>query len=361
VGLEVREIEFVTDTTQPEGVAFNPTNRRIYVTNYNTGTVSTIGIDGDIITIPTPVGRNPSGIAYNEANGKMYVTVSGENKVRVISDHNVEPEPIIVGEEPTGIAYNNNGNMYVTNRLSGTVSIIDRENNVLQTLDVGREPRGIASNPTDNRVYVANTGSNTISVIGPEPLTQQAQNNRAICPENFVQHWDKIHFMLNSTKFAQSLNLPPNREFDIRVQDDASNITDIKQKVLDFLGVPNATTDTISIIDVDYSTICASSISSEGPTVQIVSPANRSEFSPNQTIAFIGLAQDAEDGQLSGTSLKWVSNLDGDIGTGEEINFALSGPPPGVERVSHTITLTATDSDGNSASSKILVLVGGIT
>jgi HKD family nuclease len=91
--------------------------------------------------------------------------------------------------------------------------------------------------------YVANTGSNTVSVIGPDPLTQQSLSNKAICPEDFVQHWDKIHFILNSSKIAQTLNLSANNEFDIRVQDSANNLTDIKQRVLDFLGVPNATKD----------------------------------------------------------------------------------------------------------------------
>jgi RNA polymerase subunit RPABC4/transcription elongation factor Spt4 len=191
-------------------------------------------------------------------------------------------------------------------------------------------------------------------------LQQLALSNKAICPENFVQHWDKIHFILNSSKVAQTLNVSANNEYDIRVQDVGNNITDIKQKVLDFLGVPNATKDTISIIDVDYSTICASSTISEGPTVQIVSPANRSDFSPNATIAFKGLAMDAEDGQLSGTSLKWLSNLDGAIGTDEEINVVLSGPPGGSQYSGHTVILTATDSDGKSASSKILVFVGAI-
>jgi hypothetical protein len=124
--------------------------------------------------------------------------------------------------------------------------------------------------------------------------------------------------MINSSELAQSLNLTANTELDIKIKDDPKNVTDIKQKVLDFLGSPNGTRNAITISDVEYAAICASSapVCSSVPTVQVLDPANLSRFSTNQSIKFRGEAQDPEDGQLLGASLEWFSDRDGSLGYG---------------------------------------------
>ena len=58
-------------------------------------------------------------------------------------------------------------------------------------------------------------------------------------------------------------------------------------------------------------------------------------------IPFIGVASDPEDGALSGMSMIWTDDLEGEIGQGEMFDAALN------TLGEHTVTLTATDSDGN--------------
>lgn len=54
----------------------------------------------------------------------------------------------------------------VTNLISNTVSFINTATNTVQaTVSVGREPRGIAVNPVSPTAYVANFGSDTLSVL----------------------------------------------------------------------------------------------------------------------------------------------------------------------------------------------------
>jgi len=357
------EIEF--DNTLPIGLAFNPTNNRIYVTNSGTGSVSTIDTNGGSVTIPG-VGDFPYGIAFNPANNRMYITNQRADSVTMMDGFNIVGQAIRVGDAPTGIAYNpTNNRMYVTNQGDDTVAVIDESSNTVRdVIRVGDAPTGIAYNPTNNRMYVTNSGDNTVSVIDANPQASRllARNNTAICPEDFVQHWDKIKFMINSSELAQRVNLTANTELDIKVLDDPRKVVDVKQEVLDYLGMPNATKDAITIVDVDYAIICASSstLFSTTPTVEIISPANQSQFSPQQTIIFRGQAQDAEDGQLTGASLEWHSDRDGLLGTGNEINVALSGPPTPCmpEFIPHSITLTAKDSDGNSSIARIVVLIG---
>lgn len=87
------------------------------------------------------------------------------------------------------------------------------------------------------------------------------------------------------------------------------------------------------------------------PTVAISAPQDSSSLQAGASATFAGHAEDAEDGALSGAALVWSSSLDGRIGIGESVVNAL------VASGQHTISLTATDSDGNSVSASITVNV----
>lgn len=55
---------------------------------------------------------------------------------------------------------------YVANVGSNTVSVIDpATNRVVATVPVGVSPQGVAVSPVTNRVYVTNFNSGTVSVI----------------------------------------------------------------------------------------------------------------------------------------------------------------------------------------------------
>jgi len=75
------------------------------------------------------------------------------------------PTIIPVGTNPQAIAVNpNTGKVYVANAGSGTVSVISGSS-VTATITVGSNPQDIAVNPVTNYIYTANNGSNTVSVI----------------------------------------------------------------------------------------------------------------------------------------------------------------------------------------------------
>jgi YVTN family beta-propeller protein len=127
-------IETITGFSAPYGIAFNPDNDLIYVSNYGqfntTGTVSVINGTTNAIVASIPVGKNPQAIVYNPANGLVYTA----------------------------------------NTLSNTLSIINGTNNSLVgSINVGafpgKNPKGIVINPINNTIYVTNMGSNTVSMI----------------------------------------------------------------------------------------------------------------------------------------------------------------------------------------------------
>jgi hypothetical protein len=87
------------------------------------------------------------------------------------------------------------------------------------------------------------------------------------------------------------------------------------------------------------------------PHAQITSPAHDSTFTFADDIVFAGNGSDAEDGDLSGTSLVWHSDKDGTIGQG--VSTSSNTLSAGI----HQITLTATDSEGATGTDSVLILV----
>jgi len=88
------------------------------------------------------------------------------------------------------------------------------------------------------------------------------------------------------------------------------------------------------------------------PVVTIIKPADGSRFASAETIVFRGTATD-EDEDLS-DSLVWTSSKDGKIGTGASFSRTLSDGR-------HTITASATDSNGATGSDSVTITVGTLT
>ena len=91
------------------------------------------------------------------------------------------------------------------------------------------------------------------------------------------------------------------------------------------------------------------------PEVTITSPAEGATFGSTQTVIFEGSATDPEDGSLPDSSFQWISDIDGQLGTGRTLETTLSSEPNPCDTRTHTITLEVTDSDGNSTSRQISV------
>ena len=87
------------------------------------------------------------------------------------------------------------------------------------------------------------------------------------------------------------------------------------------------------------------------PTAVITSPASGLAIREGTPVSLAGGATDAQDGTLGDAALAWSSSIDGALGTGSSLEVA--SPSVGV----HTITLTATDSDGNTGAASVSVLV----
>ncbi len=87
------------------------------------------------------------------------------------------------------------------------------------------------------------------------------------------------------------------------------------------------------------------------PTVTITTPSTGSTVTAGTSVSFTGTGIDPEDGALTGMALRWSSSRDGALGTGSPFSTA------GLSAGAHTITLTATDSGGRTASASVTLTV----
>jgi chitinase len=79
----------------------------------------------------------------------------------------------------------------------------------------------------------------------------------------------------------------------------------------------------------------------------IFHPGDGEDRQVDMAIPMIGQGTDPEDGMLTGMSLVWTSDVEGQIGTGEMFDWI----PTQVGM--QMITLTATDSDNNQSTDSI--------
>ena len=85
----------------------------------------------------------------------------------------------------------------------------------------------------------------------------------------------------------------------------------------------------------------------------ITSPNTFSTHIQGDAIQFSCTAEDTEDGPLSDSSVVWISNIDGQIGTGTSFTKV---PSAGL----HNIEVTATDSQGASYTESFSVIITSV-
>ncbi|MCX8103447.1 MAG: YncE family protein [Candidatus Bipolaricaulota bacterium] len=124
----------------------------------------------EIVTRVNVAVANPSALAVNRDCSTAFVADSSANKVFVVSlPGGAVRAEIAVGTKPIALARAaHNPDLYVVNTDDGSVSVINTQTNTVKaTVKVGAQPSAIAlySSGAHNRAFVANRGSNTISII----------------------------------------------------------------------------------------------------------------------------------------------------------------------------------------------------
>ncbi|MGZ4855308.1 MAG: YncE family protein [Candidatus Angelobacter sp.] len=155
----------------------------IYIANRGSNNVDVISATVFAVTATIPVGTEPVMIAGNGANNKIYVVNHGGGNVTEISTiDNTVVKNITVGSQPIWAVMSSDGLfVFVVNQGDGTVSVIDTSLDIVlpcapgpsciggNAIKVGTtatpSPNFAFYDPKLKRVYVSNTGEQSVTVI----------------------------------------------------------------------------------------------------------------------------------------------------------------------------------------------------
>jgi YVTN family beta-propeller protein len=166
------------------GLAVNPNLNRVYLSNRDSGTVTTLdGNDGYQIIYGQTInpcggtGSAPYAMDFNANNNKLYIACS--------PFHNVDSAAVYAagagglarlaffaigdgGEAGGGgVAVDTaTGNAFFTNSVANTVSVVGGAvDRVIATVPAGVNPYGVAADPGTKRVFVGNRGSHDVTAL----------------------------------------------------------------------------------------------------------------------------------------------------------------------------------------------------
>lgn len=128
---------------------------------------------------------------------------------------------------------------------------------------------------------------------------------------------------------------------------------------VDLLGLPGGSQALFRVLVSDgfYSAVDDSDgvmvVENEAPQAYILDPGDGAQVAMGQVAMLEGLAHDAEDGALDEGALVWSSDRQGTLGLGAHLEIGDELVPG-----THVITLTATDSGGESATATLTILKG---
>jgi YVTN family beta-propeller protein/VCBS repeat-containing protein len=155
----------------PRGVAISPDGKRIYVTNYAGESVSVISTVTNQVTDTIAVGPYPNGVAFSPDGRRAYIVNDNDGTVSII-DTATKQLTATISAGNGGFARRivlspDGGLLYTTNSgPKGTVVVIDTVSyQIVATVAVESNPEALAISRDGTRLYVANSSSNTVSVL----------------------------------------------------------------------------------------------------------------------------------------------------------------------------------------------------
>jgi YVTN family beta-propeller protein len=156
----------------PSGVAYDPTDDRVFVTNYCSDNLTVIdSLNNTVLARSVAVGSEPYGVVFDSLHDAIFVANYFSHNVTELNGSSLAllhtyalPNgtcPYAVGIVP-GLEQ-----VYVTNACGGDISLLNASSQtvVASQIPTGFSSQGVAYDSQNGLVYVANTDSNTITYL----------------------------------------------------------------------------------------------------------------------------------------------------------------------------------------------------
>ncbi|MGH9863301.1 MAG: beta-propeller fold lactonase family protein [Candidatus Acidiferrales bacterium] len=145
-----------------------PDERKLYVANIGSGSVTVIDRSTDIVkSIPT--GAGAEGIAVSPDGREVWVTNRADNTIAVLD---AAKDSVLAtfesgGEMPIRVKFTPDGRqVWVSNARSNRLTVFDAvTRQLLDAIEVGAVPVGILMTPDGQRAFIANTNANQVTVL----------------------------------------------------------------------------------------------------------------------------------------------------------------------------------------------------
>ena len=154
-------------------LASTPDGRHLLVANPDSDSITIVDLADHRTIAEIPVGNNPQGVALDLAGRAAFVSNRDDDTLSVIDLlTRTVSDTWSVGDAPTGIVADPQGRLYVANAGSASISVIRIEAGTrLATVPTAPRPRGLSLSPDGTTLYVTHFLSGRVSVIDTESLT----------------------------------------------------------------------------------------------------------------------------------------------------------------------------------------------
>lgn len=198
----------------PAGLALDPEGRRLYCGDTMGSTVSVVDLDRlqRLHTVPAELGAGAT--AVDPARRRAYCVNFVASSMTVI-DTSVEgggPEAVVgrvqLGEGACAVAVHpSDGDVYAVNSLACTIARVDpAAAEVMAELPVPNAPVGMTEGPDGDRLYVANRGDGSVSILGLDG-TEWARVPVGTAPGGVIVHPTKRRRVLVANAGSGTLTI----------------------------------------------------------------------------------------------------------------------------------------------------------
>jgi YVTN family beta-propeller protein len=174
VVFDTRTLQVITKITVtgkgPDAIMFDSFSKKVFVFNGKTNNATVIDSKTNKILTTIPLDGKPE-FSVSDGKGKVYVNLEDKSSISVINPITCTVEhtwPLAPGEEPTGLALDNNAHRLFSVCANKLMVITDAgSGKIINTLPIGERCDGVAFDPGLKYVYASN-GDKTMTVVKEE-------------------------------------------------------------------------------------------------------------------------------------------------------------------------------------------------